>query len=83
MDIGNTLSSLGNSLSSAASSFRSTCKEYGSLAIEKGKIGYNKTVELVNKNPKAALITTLAVAAVTAGTAYYLSGANPVLPSQE
>mgnify|MGYP005991739259 CR=1 FL=1 len=78
MDIKGTLQSWGSTMYSAGSSAGASLKGYAESGVEKGKLGYNKTVSLIQDNPKAAIITGLALAAVAVTTAYLSMSASSV-----
>ncbi len=81
MNISGTLQSWGSSMYSAGSSAATSLKGYAETAVEKGKIGYNKTVTLIKDDPKAALVTGLALAAVALTAVYLCSGTTPADPT--
>ncbi len=78
MDINGTLQSWGSSMYSAGSSAGASLKGMADTAVQKGKLGINNTVSMVRDNPRAAVITGLALAtvAVAVGVAYSSMGST-------
>ncbi|MCH9631898.1 MAG: hypothetical protein S4CHLAM6_02170 [Chlamydiae bacterium] len=74
MDIQGTLNSWSSSMYSAGSSAGASLKGLADTAVQKGKLGYNTTVSMVKDNPRAAVVTGLALAAVAAAVVYSSMG---------